>query len=562
LPPSTHPNPESSFYSRFLRSDRGLRIGVLSDAGGVQTWLASVIESLTSRPEMEIGDLFLLPDRRNSPDASPPWLFRKLEAWSRSGANGWFDLSNSLPPPVRRQELTGEEGPGLTPEDRALITARQLDILLCATALPLRGDCANLARLGVWSFLFGEPEFTAFRPPYWREVYEGRSVSRAFLLAHNQHFERGRVIESFATGTLPSLRFTLNQVMPLRAASSVLDRSLLKAAADRETALPGGEEIELGGASPGWPSTLETAAFVGTKLTRSAALRLQRGKTMRWFVGIRRAPGAIDFENPARGEPFLEIQAPPGHYYADPFIVESDSRHWLFVEDWIDRNGRACLTCLEVRDDGSFGEPVVILDKPYHLSYPHVFSHRGDFFMIPESCENSTVQLYRAKRFPFEWDLEAILLNDAALADTTAFHYDGKWYFFTGTARQPDEEYLFTADRIDGPWQYHPANPICTDTRRLRGAGAIFSRQNMLIRPSQDCSLGYGYAMTFNEIRRLSPVEYEERQVGRLLPGWAPGVAGAHTFNFNSRYEVVDWTNRLLSPTETAQLALAPLLEV
>ncbi|MGA3213508.1 MAG: hypothetical protein ABSD20_19550 [Terriglobales bacterium] len=394
--------------------------------------------------------------------------------------------------------------------------------------------------MGVWSFLLGEPEFAGYEPPYWREVYEGRSVSRLFLLAHNERFERGRVVESLATATIPSLHFTRNQAAPLGGAATVVNRNLLKAA-ERETASPGGDKIDLGTASPRWPSNVETLAFVFRKLGRSALLRAQgRGKTMRWFTGIRPGSGAVDFQNPSRGKPFFEINAPPDHSYADPFIVERDSRHWLFVEDIVESTGRGCLACLEVNDKGAVGEPVVILDKPYHLSYPHVFSHNGEFFMIPESCENATVQLYRATRFPFEWELESLLMEDAELVDTTAFHYDGKWYFFTSTVGPPEEAYLFTADRIDGPWQYHPANPVCTDARNLRGAGGIFMQNNALIRPAQDCSIGYGYAVAFNEIRRLSPSEYEEREVGRLLPTWSPGLGGTHTFNFDSKYETVD----------------------
>jgi hypothetical protein len=532
--------PDLSLWRRFGRSPRPLRAGVLSDAGGVEAWLASAIELLARQPEVTIGDLFLLPARRRSPKASPPWLFRKLETWSRSGENDGFDVSSCLPPPVRRQELSGGEAVGLTPEDRALIGAQRLDVLLCATVLPLAGVCANLARLGVWSFLLGEPEFTVCRPPYWREVYEGRSVSRLFLLVHNECFERGRVIESIATATVPSLRFTQNRTAPMGAAGPVLSRCLQRAA-ERETAPPGGEEIELCTAPPRWPTTLETLAFAGRKVARSAVLRAEaRGKTNLWFVGIRPASGNVDFRSPGRGPAFTEVLAPPGHYYADPFIVEWDSRHWLFVEDWVNRDSRGRLACMEVRAGGIVGEPVVILDKPYHLSYPHVFSHAGDFFMIPETCDNAAVQLYRATRFPFEWELAAVLIEDAELVDTTAFHYEGKWYFFTSTGGQPEEAYLFTADRIDGPWHYHPANPIGTDTRRLRGAGAIFSHQNALIRPVQDCSLGYGYAVAFNEIRRLSASECEEQQAGKLLPTWWPGLTGTHTFNFNSKYEVVD----------------------
>jgi hypothetical protein len=516
-----------------------VRAGVLADSAGSEAWLVSLLESLARLPEFEIVDLFLLPPRRDSPDAGPPPLFRKLDRWSRSGASGRFELTE-FPATVRRHELHGAEGAGLAPGDRALIAAERLDVLLCAAAAPLSGDCANLARWGTWSFLLGEPGFAACRPPYWREVYEGRSVSRGFLAVHDQRFERGRVVESFATATVPSLRFTWNQPAPLAAAGAALGWTLLKAA-ERDAPPSGGEALDLTAAPPRWPSAAETLAFAARKLGRSAALRLRsRHKTLQWFTGVRPAPAAIDFENPARGASYTEIPAPPGHSYADPFIVEHDSRHWLFVEDWSDANRRACLACMEIDARGRAGAPVVILDQPYHLSYPQVFSHRGDFFMIPESSGSATVQLYRSTRFPFEWDLAAVLMEDAALVDTTVLFRDGKWYFFTSTSGQPEEAYLFTSDRLDGPWQYHPANPIGADTRRLRGAGAIISRQGALFRPVQDCALGYGHAIAFNEILRLSPSEYEERPAGGLPPTWAPGLAGTHTFNFDSAFEVVD----------------------
>lgn len=236
-------------------------------------------------------------------------------------------------------------------------------MLLCATRTPLVGDCANLARMGVWSILPGEPEFTGSRPPFWREVYAGKSVSRISVLIHPQRFERGRFLDSFVTATDALLRFTGNRAVPLAAAGALLGRTLLKTA-ERETAPSGGEEVVLRTAPPRWPSTAQTLAFVCGRLGRSARLRAKaRGKEMTWLVGIRPAPSAVDFRNPARGEPFREVVAPPGHYYADPFIVERDSRHWLFVEDWVDRNGRACLTCMEIGDGGRTGEPVVILES-------------------------------------------------------------------------------------------------------------------------------------------------------------------------------------------------------
>ncbi len=542
MPQQPHANVESSLWGRFCfhRPRQALRIGILADGPALQAWLGPVINSMTAHGVVESIDVFFFAQSSDTSAASSSWLFRKLERWSRGREQDGFAPADSLPESARRHQLSGSISSGLTPGDRELISSWKPDVLLIETASSLKGDCTGVARLGVWSFLFGEPEFRATCPPYWREALEASSVSSVSLLVHDRFFEKGRIVESFATPNLASLRFTCDQAAPLSAAGLALVRTLTKAA-ERQQSPKGGVEIVIGSGEPRLPSGMETAGFIAGKLQRSAVLRARaRGKELRWVVGIRRNSGDSKLPDPGEGEPFAEIPNPRGHFYADPFIVESNSRHWLFLEDWIDCNGRACLVCMEVLPGGGFGEPAVILDKPYHLSYPHVFCHEGEFFMIPESADGGIVELYRATRFPFEWKPEAALMEDTRLVDTTPFHYEGSWYFFTSTVEQPEEAYLFTSNKIDGKWHYHPSNPISTDTRRLRGAGAIFRAGNALIRPAQDCSRGYGYQVAFNEILRLSPREYSERQVGRLGATWTPRLTGAHTFNADSEYQVVD----------------------
>ena len=166
--------------------------------------------------------------------------------------------------------------------------------------------------------------------------------------------------------------------------------------------------------------------------------------------------------------------------------------------------------------------------------------------MIPESGGNYTLELYRATSFPYAWQFEKMLLQDIALVDTTPFFQDGIWYFFTTTVEVITcrwlETWLFWSDSLDGEWHYHPANPICSDVRRARSAGHLFHRNGKLIRPAQDCSVRYGYALVLNEVLKLSPTEYEERQQEVILPDWMPGIFATHTLNFTSNVEVIDAT--------------------
>jgi hypothetical protein len=52
------------------------------------------------------------------------------------------------------------------------------------------------------------------------------------------------------------------------------------------------------------------------------------------------------------------------------------------------------------------GEPFAVLERSYHLSYPFIFRWGSDIFMIPETSDNRTVEVYRAVEFPGKWELE------------------------------------------------------------------------------------------------------------------------------------------------------------
>ena len=76
--------------------------------------------------------------------------------------------------------------------------------------------------------------------------------------------------------------------------------------------------------------------------------------------------------------------------------------------------------------------------------------------------------------------------------------------------------------------------------RRARPAGALFFEGGKLIRPGQDCSLRYGYALNFSEIETLSESDYEEKPYNRIEPDWCHGSICTHTYNRTEEFEVLD----------------------
>jgi len=268
---------------------------------------------------------------------------------------------------------------------------------------------------------------------------------------------------------------------------------------------------------------------------------LRYGSTPQWFLAIRGRSVAHGFDDPANYKPMLP---PKDRFYADPFLIEREGKTHLFLEDFRYSEERAVISYCELGLDGFPSTPVEVLRRPYHLSYPFLFENDRQMYMIPETKENRTVELYRATNFPNEWTLEAVLLNNIYAVDATIKKINDKFWMFAGISNgrysNCDELGLFFADALTGPWTPHPLNPVVSDVRRARPAGALFNEGERLIRPSQDCARAYGYALVFSEVVTLNENEYEERVIARLDPDWARGNLGTHTYTRTDRFEVID----------------------
>ena len=301
------------------------------------------------------------------------------------------------------------------------------------------------------------------------------------------------------------------------------------------------------------PTNVEVARWLVPTLARKAARRPFRGaRRLHWRIALR--SGARPLHAPA-GRPdmsvFAWVDCPRGHSYADPFLIGRCGTTWAFFEDFLYAESRGVISCAEVLPGGGLGPVRTCLERDYHFSYPMVFEHDGDVFMVPESALNGTVELYRATRFPHEWTLEKVLQHLDAV-DTTVWHENGRWWFFAAFADPPGPcvtLLLFHAASLTGEWIYHPANPISTDVRRARGAGAIFSAAGRRFRPSQDGSRGYGWSFTLNEIVTLTPEEYRERPTLTVDPSWSPGLIGTHTYGRCGAVEIVDGCSLVRSST-------------
>jgi hypothetical protein len=200
---------------------------------------------------------------------------------------------------------------------------------------------------------------------------------------------------------------------------------------------------------------------------------------------------------------------------------------------------------VEVDRSGRASAPVRVLERDYHLSYPFLFEDGGELYMIPESAANRTVDLWRCVDFPTKWKHEGILMDGVRLVDATLYRAQDRWWMFANAAVGDcqlfdDELCLFSAERLKGEWRPHPQNPVKSDPRCSRPAGRLFVRDGALHRPAQVCVPRYGAGLQIHRVVKLTPHEYVEQPVERLVPGEATGLLGLHTLNSGGDLTVVD----------------------
>jgi len=244
---------------------------------------------------------------------------------------------------------------------------------------------------------------------------------------------------------------------------------------------------------------------------------------------------------------FKAINPPRKLFWADPFIIADENNYYVFVEEFIYKTNKAHLSVLQLDCDGHLFKSKKILERPYHLSYPFVFKIDSTYYMIPETNQNKTIELYKCCDFPYIWKFEKYIMENISATDTTLFHYENKWWLFTtidqtgGVSSCSTELFLFYSDDpIMGKWVSHPLNPVVSDESRARCAGKIFVDGGKIYRPSQDCSIRYGRGLNINHITKLNEQEYNEVLLKEIKPDWDPKLKGLHTINSDKDMIIID----------------------
>jgi hypothetical protein len=493
---------------------RKLRVGVFADAPLQPRW---VVEALVRLRDAEFAEVRLIETGRAAPGTQPL-------AWRLYGA---LDRRLFGAAPTDPMLLADELAPG-TPD-------APLDIAFALGAVE-DARLEGRARYGVWRFCFGADgaldESLAGLP----EVAAAEPLSASGLKVRLAADRPARLAYQSWSRTYP-FSVARNSDQLLRKTAEFAYRAVRELHRTGDGWLARLRELRERPSPPRLPGLTDVTRIVARLAHRGIerALNIEQ-----WFLAYRFG-GRVH----AGLEGFTRIMPPKDRDWADPFVVEKSGRYYIFFEELIYDEAKAHIAMLELDRAGRVSTPSRVLEADYHLSYPYIFEHDGQLWMLPESARNRRVELYRCVDFPLTWKRERVLLEEVRLVDATLHRAGERWWMFANSAAGgsrmfDDELHLYYADRLMGEWRAHPKNPVKSDARSSRPAGSLFSRNGVLYRPAQVCVPRYGAGLAIHRVLKLTPEEYAERQVERLLPGAESGLYGLHTMNRAGDLIVVD----------------------
>ena len=526
------------------QDDRQIRFALVIDGDYLPNWQCRCLESLLAE-RVELA-LVIRPRFASSDSESHGGLKHLLFSVFQATVGRLSSMRRVSPRKLIRNAesrncsiIDGVDGLHTFHESDAYdIGQANLDFILYMGERTFGGSITQAATLGFWHFSRENPE----NPPCFSEMLTGEDVVQATLLNATR---AGNVLLKRGVLKLTHHSYT-------RSANELLcEMAKWPAQVCRELnagiPLPT-DAVNEPSHSSLTPDNWETLRFLAKLASNIAAVIWEKlFHYEQWSIGLIQEPiqtfASPDFQPKIKWLPV----AGKGKFFADPFGVERDGERTILCEYYDYRTAKGVISAIPLTQDDSMMPSEIVIEFPFHTAYPFLLEHNGEIYCIPETRIASEIRLYKAVRFPLQWEKVCTLVENVPAVDSTIFQHDGLWWLMYG--ENDDKLHILHAPELLGPWTPHPRNPVKIDIRAARPAGKVFEHEDQLYRPAQDCSATYGGAIRLHRITRLTPTDFAEEEISIIAPdARGPYPHGLHTLTTMGNSTIIDGKRFVFSP--------------
>ena len=290
------------------------------------------------------------------------------------------------------------------------------------------------------------------------------------------------------------------------------------------------------------PNSINLINYIFKEYTKIIFSRITRYRKIKkkWSVSfINKTDLNIDTDN------LITIKNPLNRFLADPFVIKYNNRNVCFVEDYDFDSCKGKISAYELFNK-TYKEIGTALSTDFHLSFPFVFKHNKEIYMIPETSEIKEIRLYKCLDFPLKWDLEKVLIKNIDAVDTVIFNQDNKWFLLTNVCSNSigehnSELHIYESeDFLKNEWLKFNSNPVIFNSKKARNGGLFFFNNNYYRINQVHKKNTYGYSFQINKIKLIKNNKYIEEEINEVKPILFNSSIGTHHFHMNEDFSVID----------------------
>lgn len=250
------------------------------------------------------------------------------------------------------------------------------------------------------------------------------------------------------------------------------------------------------------------------------------------------------------------------YWYADPILISYQGESYLFLESYDMRTNLGSIAYAKFDEEGKLSAPKIVIQEPYHMSFPMIFCWNDRLYMIPETCANRSLNLYRCEGSIDQWTLVKSFPVEEELVDTVATACYGDHVELVTSAQHATHKRM-------NKWQkfrifregedFRLEADAAFNSREIysyadRTAGSLVTEGGQKILPTQESTeTDYGVNLYLNDYSAEDlthmPVLKKVTVDNILLPDVAQKQQiGVHSYGLSEKYEVVDMRYFRFSP--------------
>ncbi len=523
-----------------------MRVGIILNNTKVPTWAIEVIQEINRFKNVQWA-IVIRVDTNPQSDSIAFNYFRKIDSLllpekTNLFLNVDYKFQEGVPEIKVKLVKSGRQH-SFVPDDLNLVRNSDPDLILHFGQESLIGEILELPKFGVWCLRYGDQHQLTSPPVGFWEWFHLDPVTHVTLIRITNS-ETGSECLAVATTRTEQLSFGRNQKACISLGIDLLSTMVSKVAnygtLPKRTQYDQSVSTHLRGEPHFQDSVIAILKLIKRLVSKAITKAIFIEQWVLFYSFIPQDFSQLNFQK------FQGLVPPKDRIWADPFVISMNGKHYLFIEELLRETNKGHISCLVLNESGQVEDSRILIDKPYHLSYPFIFKHEHTWYMIPESAESRTVDLFECIEFPFHWKYKRSLLTDVEAFDSTLHFQDGLFWLFctirkSKGASSDDNLYLFhTNDFLEGEWHPHRNNPVISNPGSARPAGRIISHGNHLYRPSQICVPRYGYGLAINKILELTESAYVEETISTALPNWRKDVLSVHTYNSSEYITLID----------------------